>query len=105
MKEIRKSSSQITGTPSSSQHVEEGNKPQLLCGPYWRNIFRKSNVTVSKQKICIAYSHVHSSLSENLLYKELRKHPKGRELTTLWDVCFRVLAASRPQLHERNCDL
>lgn len=76
--------------------------------PYWRNIFRKSNVTVSKQKICIAYSHEHSSLSENLLYKELvstGKHPGGRELTMLWDGHFGVLAASRPQLHERHYDL
>lgn len=37
--------------------------------------------------------------------KKLGKHPGGGELTTLWDGCFRVLAASRPQQNERNYDL
>lgn len=45
----------------------------FLNGPYWRYMFRKPHVIVSKQKICIAYSYVYSLLSENLLYKELAK--------------------------------
>lgn len=42
-----------------------------------------ANVTVSKQKICIAYSLVNTLLSENLLYKELGKHPGGRGPTAV----------------------
>lgn len=45
----------------------------FLNGLYWRSIFRKSNVTVGKQKIYIAYSHMSSSLSGNLLLKALGK--------------------------------
>lgn len=36
--------------------------------------------------------------------QKLREDPGRGKLTMLWDGCFRVLAASRPQLHEHNCD-
>lgn len=57
-------------------------KKYIFYSPYWRIIFRMANVTVSKQ-ICIAYSHMNTLLSENLLHKELGKHPGGRGLTVV----------------------
>lgn len=58
-------------------------KNTVFYSPYWRIIFRMANVTVSKQKICITYSLVNTLLSENLLCKELGKHPGGRGLTAV----------------------
>lgn len=70
----------------------------FLNGLYWRSIFRKSNVTVGKQKIYIAYSHMSSSLSGNLLLKALGKL---WNLEEDWQLC----SASKFRLQESHSSI